>query len=104
MLLRLTDVNGCSAQSPLNLIVENCAGLNDNSAQNLQVFPNPTEGIVTLKNAPVDSEFLIFDFKGQLVKTGRVISENQVVSLENIASGVYTIQINEMRVKLVVKK
>lgn len=99
-----TDANGCSAQSPLNLIVENCAGLNENSAQNLQVFPNPTEGIVTLKNAPVDSEFLIFDFKGQLVKTGKVNSENQVVSLENIASGVYTIQINEMRVKLVVKK
>jgi PKD repeat protein len=99
-----TDANGCSAQSPLNLIVENCAGLNDNSAQNLQVFPNPTEGIVTLKNATVDSEFLIFDFKGQLVKTGKVNSENQVVSLENIASGVYTIQINEMRVKLVVKK
>jgi PKD repeat protein len=99
-----TDANGCSAQSPLNLIVENCAGLNDNSAQNLQVFPNPTEGIVTLKNATVDSEFLIFDFKRQLVKTGKVNSENQVVSLENIASGVYTIQINEMRVKLVVKK
>ena len=99
-----TDANGCSAQSPLNLIVENCAGLNENSAQNLQVFPNPTEGIVTLKNALVDSEFLIFDFKGQLVKTGKVNSENQVVSLENIASGVYTIQINEMRVKLVVKK
>ncbi|NBX79148.1 MAG: PKD domain-containing protein, partial [Flavobacteriales bacterium] len=70
-----TDANGCSAQSPLNLIVENCAGLNENSAQNLQVFPNPTEGIVTLKNALVDSEFLIFDFKGQLVKTGKVNSE-----------------------------
>jgi PKD repeat protein len=99
-----TDGNGCSAAANLNIIVEQCSDLNENAAQNLQVFPNPTEGIVTLKNAFIGSEFFIYDFKGQLVKTGIVNSENQIISLELVASGVYTIQVDEKRVKLVVKK
>jgi hypothetical protein len=78
--------------------------LNENGFSNLQVFPNPTQGIVTLKNAIIGSEFFIHDFKGQLVKTGLIISENQEISLEKLASGVYTIQVDEKRVKLVVKK
>jgi hypothetical protein len=78
--------------------------LNENAAQNLQVFPNPSEGLITLKNAGIGSEFFIHDFKGQLVKTGIVNSENQIISLELVASGVYTIQVDEKRVKLVVKK
>ncbi len=99
-----TDGNGCSAATNLNIIVEQCSDLNENGASNLQVFPNPTEGIVTLKNAFIGSEFFIYDFKGQLVKTGIVNSENQIISLELVASGVYTIQVDEKRVKLVVKK
>ena len=99
-----TDGNGCSAATNLNIIVEQCSDLNENGASNLQIFPNPTEGIVTLKNAFIGSEFFIYDFKGQLVKTGIVNSENQIISLELVASGVYTIQVDEKRVKLVVKK
>jgi len=99
-----TDGNGCSATTNLNIIVEQCSDLNENGVSNLQVFPNPTEGIVTLKNAFIGSEFFIYDFKGQLVKTGIVNSENQIISLELVASGVYTIQVDEKRVKLVVKK
>jgi PKD repeat protein len=99
-----TDGNGCSAAANLNIIVEQCSDLNENAAQNLQVFPNPSEGLITLKNAGIGSEFFIHDFKGQLVKTGIVNSENQIISLELVASGVYTIQVDEKRVKLVVKK
>ena len=99
-----TDGNGCSAATNLNIIVEQCSDLIENGISNLQVFPNPTEGIVTLKNAFIGSEFYIYDFKGQLVKTGIVNSENQIISLELVASGVYTIQVDEKRVKLVVKK
>ena len=99
-----TDGNGCSATTNLNIIVEQCSDLNENGVSNLQVFPNPTEGIVTLKNAFIGSEFFIYDFKGQLVKKGIVNSENQIISLELVASGVYTIQVDEKRVKLVVKK
>jgi PKD repeat protein len=99
-----TDGNGCSAATNLNIIVEQCSDLIENGISNLQVFPNPTEGIVTLKNAFIGSEFFIYDFKGQLVKTGIVNSENQIISLELVASGVYTIQVDEKRVKLVVKK
>lgn len=98
------DGNGCGAATSINLIVEQCSGLNENAAQNLQVFPNPSEGIITLKNATIGSEFFIFDFKGQLVKTGLVSSENQEISLEKVASGVYTIQVEAKRVKLVLKK
>jgi len=99
-----TDGNGCSASATVNLIVEPCSGLNENGTSTLQIFPNPSEGIVTLKNAIVGSEFLIFDIKGQLIKTGKITAENQVISLESVASGIYTIQINENRVKLIVKK
>ena len=99
-----TDGNGCSASATVNLVVEPCSGLDENGTSTLQIFPNPTEGIVTLKNAIVGSEFLIYDIKGQLIKTGKITSENQSISLESVASGIYTIQINEKRVKLIVKK
>ena len=99
-----TDGNGCSTATNLNIIVEQCSGLNENAVQNLQVFPNPSEGLITLKNADIGSEYFIHDFKGQLVKTGFITSENQEISLEKVASGVYTIQVDEKRVKLIVKK
>lgn len=98
------DGNGCGAFTSINIIVEQCSGLNENAVQNLQVFPNPSEGLITLKNAGIGSEFLIHDFKGQLVKSGFITSENQEISLEKVASGVYTIQVDEKRVKLVLKK
>lgn len=98
------DGNGCGAFTSINIIVEQCSGLNESAIQNLQVFPNPSEGLITLKNAGIGSEFLIHDFKGQLVKTGFITSENQEISLEKVASGIYTIQVDEKRVKLVVKK
>jgi len=98
------DDNGCGATNSINFVVEQCAGINENNPQSLNVFPNPSEGIFTLKNAPLNNDYFIYDFKGQLIKTGRVTTDNQVISMLSVASGVYTIQINELRVRLVVKK
>jgi len=98
------DMNGCTGTTALAITVENCVGLTDIDGLQLQVYPNPTEGIITLKNAPNSSDYFIHDYKGQLIKTGKVVAENKQISLESVAAGIYTIQINEMRVKFVVKK
>jgi PKD repeat protein len=98
------DGNGCGGFTNLIIIVEQCSGLNENNTNNISVYPNPTEGTISLKNAPISSEFFIHDYKGQLVKTGKIVVENQEINLESVSSGVYTIQIDEKRLKLVVKK
>jgi len=96
-----TDGNGCVGSSTINFVVEQCASLNENDAENLHVYPNPSDGIVMLKNAKIDTDYFIYDFKGQLVQKGKVNSENQEIKLQHVAAGIYTIQVDEKRVRLI---
>jgi hypothetical protein len=61
---------------------------NNNS---VKVYPNPTTGIITLKhkNEVIDGQYYIYNQYGQVIRQGKMTSNNQEVSIMDLPSGMY---------------
>ena len=71
-------------------------GLADNSKELFQLYPNPTNGIVTISLAKSASKlnYQIIDYSGKIVLEQK-LSDSQLfnVNVENLANGLYFIKI-----------
>ena len=71
-------------------------GLTDNSKELFQIYPNPTNAIVTISLGKTASKvnYQIIDYSGKIVKENS-LSESQLfnVNVENLESGLYFIKI-----------
>jgi hypothetical protein len=74
------------------------AGINEVSENNLfSVYPNPAHSQINLN---ADSKLLgyvynVYDNIGQVVLSGKIISENTVIELNNLSDGIYTLSVGE---------
>ncbi|MCB9260759.1 MAG: T9SS type A sorting domain-containing protein [Flavobacteriales bacterium] len=59
-----------------------------------KVFPNPTEGVVYIESVENLTSIRVFDIQGNVVSKTSANGLNAIVSLENLASGMYLIEIN----------
>jgi len=69
--------------------IENTAGIDNITANNFSVYPNPTTGSVTISATHNVNVFTVYNTLGQLVKTGK----GNTVNLENAQQGVYMLQV-----------
>ena len=87
--------NGCSATDTLLLTLIDCpvSGLNDQSADGVFLYPNPSTGNIYI-NSGSDLEIediKIYDFSGSLIKTDPSCVEDRVI--KNLPEGQYIIKI-----------
>lgn len=63
----------------------------------LSLFPNPTMNQVNIQTHPgqIGTSYLVYDYRGNLMLTGRLISEHTSLDLSNFASGMYFIKISD---------
>ncbi|MGO3184055.1 MAG: M36 family metallopeptidase [Aequorivita sp.] len=94
-----TDAADNEATCTFTVTVDELVGVDDNEfANNLVLYPNPTNGSITLinKTASQLSNIIITDVKGRVIKTlnlsGAGIETN--FSLVDLASGMYFVKIN----------
>ena len=83
------------------ITVHNCTGISDTPAFNLEVYPNPSRGIFTLKlnqNAKVE----IISALGSTVYQGEFIGK-QTIDLSNQSEGVYFVKVETIHESLVQK-
>lgn len=89
-----TDVNGCSDSNEQPITV-GCAEIEDLGISGLIIYPNPTNGIFTVKaeNDHVESIY-VFDYAGRLVL--ELIEQNDeiTIDLSYAADGVYSLVVN----------
>jgi Secretion system C-terminal sorting domain/SprB repeat len=85
----VTDANGCTTEGSVLLMSSSIEGIAD---QALQVYPNPTNGLVNITTELVDMEISVVDVLGRvlMLKQG---SMNTSIDLSSFANGVYFIQI-----------
>lgn len=90
-----TDANSCSNSTNIVFTVSDCTGLNALSilAGNLFVYPNPSNGLVTLNNASKEMQFELRDITGKVLISKSIVSEKETVNLTNYASGVYFLNV-----------
>lgn len=100
----LLTEDGCDSIVTLYLI--SLVGIEDAEPSQIVMYPNPTEDKVylSLSNIP-NAEITIRDISGKVVKRHKVSpSQNEVVlNVEDLASGTYTIMINNNHTHLTKK-
>lgn len=104
--LLVVDANGCmtSENVILNLQEEeqNTSSINEIVSNDFMVYPNPSNGSVTIKTeVNIDSDLFITNVNGQVVDVQKTF--NNEVSVNNLYVGIYLVTVNNSTKKLVVK-
>jgi hypothetical protein len=79
-------------------------GLVEDKRSDKFVYPNPTKGEIYFTNLE-NGYYRIFDLYGKLIKSGKILSDNHNVDLQNLPSGVYLVKVlkdNQIRSQKIV--
>lgn len=100
-----TTTAGCSKASVISLIVLQCVGLEENSATgSLSIFPNPTNGQVTIESNIAIHEVVIKDISGRIILDQAFDSLSTIhLNLDNLNAGVYFIEFPQERTGKAIK-
>ena len=71
--------------------------IEENVAQEISIFPNPTTNILNITSSETISEIEIVNMMGQVVKRMEVNSENAACDVEDLKAGVYMVRIRTLR-------
>jgi len=100
--LQVTDRNGCKVTSNIVLEMENNLGVVESSTDEFKIFPNPSNGNVTIKTTNDDDcNLVITNTNGQVVMFQTAF--NNEVSVNGLSEGIYIVSVNNKTQKLVVK-
>jgi hypothetical protein len=88
--LKDIDFNGKSSES--NIIVSSCR----DEIASTAIYPNPASDYFVLETSyEENSNYSILDMKGNKVLQGSLISEKTVVSIKELSSGIYIVEIHK---------
>ena len=83
----------CADTMSFEVVVDN-AGLSEVNSLNWNVYPNPTQNLLTIKtNGVLPNEFSIYDAMGRCVKFGKLDALIQEISVADLARGTYRIEL-----------
>jgi len=99
--LLVTDNNGCMVSENTMLYTQNTSSVSELSSNELLVYPNPSNGSVTIKTTKTDSNLSIVNINGQSVMTQSMF--NGEVSVNDLSVGVYLVTVDNLTQKLIVK-
>jgi hypothetical protein len=103
-----TGTNNCVATSTAQVLVSQCVGLNENTiATDINVFPNPTEGIVNMQFANAIYRSLeVIDVTGRIVRTASFNAANYQLDIKDLPQGIYHLKLisgNSMEIKKLIR-
>ncbi len=85
-----TDNNGCSSTATVQIKVNTCIGLNEQTAPYFEMYPNPAKDQLHLKNVAAGT-VSIYNLAGQLVHQVAVLENESEINVD-LASGLYLIK------------
>lgn len=90
-----TDINGCSNLATNTIQVEECLGLNETEMAIISVYPNPTDGNLTLSNIAGNAAYKIVSTSGQVVLSGVVSNTANTIDIASFENGIYVLQLTQ---------
>jgi choice-of-anchor B domain-containing protein len=75
----------------------------ENVEEELEVYPNPTQGMLFLKNLKVGEELVLMDLSGRCIFTSQVDNPEMKISLEAFKPGVYLLTAGKSSFKIIKK-
>jgi len=104
----LHAINDCTEDSIMIQVTTDDVGLDVNSNDNISMFPNPANAMVTFLNVPTNSTVNVFNIIGENLKLEIESNQNEILlNTELLNSGTYIVKIQNIdrtiTKKLVVK-
>ena len=103
-----TDFNGCTGNTTITITVEACADMNNLSANEVRVYPNPNGGQFFIEGMDKGIAYTIFDFHGRAIYDGIIQSQVEEVNVLNASEGLYYLEAkqngNLSRIRFVITK
>lgn len=83
----------CTNTATNTINVEECLGLTDKEINTVSVYPNPTDGKLTLSNVAANTTFNVVSVSGQVVLSGVVSTTANTIDLSSFENGIYVLQL-----------
>jgi len=99
----ITDANGCNSTIGVNVLDEIAAGINANEYLKLTVYPNPSNGSVTISYRGNATEITVLDQNARIV-LWKPLEILQDINVEGLDSGLYSVRLTGSSGKIVSKK
>jgi hypothetical protein len=93
----VTDNNNCSATASLNVRLNTCTGVNEQSSGLeglVSVYPNPSNGIFTVAmEFDGNKNLQVINALGQVVQELNTLNRDEKINILDLAKGIYFVQI-----------
>ena len=107
-ILTVTNSNGCQDKDTVVITSDPCLGLDENTAFEYSIYPNPASHSVFVQTNAASSEAFIYSANGQVLFTQRNASAEFSLNLADLADGMYWLKISSaegtVTKQLVIKK
>ena len=98
-----TNAEGCSSTAQVQVAVNSCSGIQELGSARVQVYPNPSKGVVTIQGQKA-LQVEVLNALGQRIKTIRLGVENAYrAELNGLSSGLYFVQAEGVSTRLIVE-
>jgi hypothetical protein len=81
------------------LILNGTTGISESSiiASAYSIFPNPSINEITIQSnlSQIGTVYLVYDYVGKLILTGRLDSESTVLNISDFSNGIYFFKIGD---------
>lgn len=88
-----TDANGCSNTSIITIKVNSCIGIDEQTAFQITIYPNPSTGVFELRGIPEGTVFEVYTITGQCILRINSV-EGQRINLSQHPKGIYILKSN----------
>lgn len=87
-----------------SIIVSTCTGINELDNAEFSVFPNPSNGFITVKNASINSNIELINLLGEVVYKDKMINDSKTLDLSSLPTGNYYLKLTNTEGRTSVKK
>ena len=87
-----TDSNMCTATQTADIIVNDCASINNTELKNITIYPNPTSNVINIKSESNKAKISIYSLEGKKIYFNTINTSEQI-NVSNIETGSYILKI-----------
>ena len=88
----ISDDDCISPLAPITIVVEDCSSIGENISQSLELYPNPTNGVLNFKGNTLVEDIQVIDNNGKIVFEININRFNGSLDLSHLNRGIYFVK------------
>ena len=88
----ISDDDCISPLAPITIVVEDCSAIGENMSQSLELYPNPTNGVLNFNGNTLVEDIQVIDNHGKIVFEVNLNSFKGSLDLSHLNRGIYFVK------------